>query len=439
LKKVYLFVIFVFLVTTLWSQSSLTKSVNLFRPAKGIIISDKLNSFNFPILKSKQLQKTILSVTKERLDSMVFVNSNDLNNLTTPNFKTINTFDIGGNLIENSLYDWSEGSSAYNFAYKNDFTYDNQGRIQTNIEYDSISGSYFVTKYEYAYNTNGNISTLDYIENSWKSVCKTEYVYTGSNIQTEIEYDWDSYANIWNLEAKTFHYFDSYKNDTLQKTYNKDYVGNWNLSNKLINHYTSNETGSKTAKIYYDISYNSDSTTISYAQKKEYTYDNYGNMLTMIVSDYNSNTQAYTIQGKYEFGYDISKNLSEVSMGNLAGIECNNKLTNYKYYTYTDSKYVLAGTINFYYSNMTISTDNVQIANNSVCISPNPVTEFVKFNISGSEGQLSVVIIDLQGKTLLEKQVENNAPVDLNGLKKGIYLYKITDNSRTYNGKVILK
>jgi len=436
--------VFVFSVTTLWSQSSLTKSVNLFRPAKGTIISDKLNSFNFSFLKSKQLQNTISGVTKERLDSMVFVNCNDLNNLTTPNLKIINKFDNGGNLIENSQYEWSEGSSAYNFAYKNNFTYDNQGRMLTNIEYDTIHGSYFVSKYEYAYNTNGNVSSLitsdlDYLTNIWYSDYKTEYDYTGSNILSEIKYDWNWYANNWNLKARTFHYFDSYKNDTLQKCYRKDYYGNWNLSNKLINHYTYNETGSKTAKIYYDINYNSDSTTISSAQKNEYTYDNYGNMLTMTESDYKSDKQDYTIQSKFELGYDISKNLSEVSMGNLVGLECNNKLTSYKYYTYTDSKYVLAGTINFYYSNMTIVTGNAQIANLSVCIFPNPVTEYIKFNVPGSEGQLQVIIINLQGKTVLEKQVVNNAPVYLNGLKKGLYLYKVSDNSRTYNGKVILK
>ena len=223
------------------------------------------------------------------------------------------------------------------------------------------------------------------------------------------------------------------------KRYNKDYSGNWNLSHKLINHYTYNETGSKTAKTNYDISYSSDSTTISYAQKNEFTYDNYGNMLTMTESDYKSDTRDYTIQGKYEFGYDISKNLSEVSMGNLTGLECNNKLTDYKYYTYTDSKYVLAGTIKFYYSNRTIETGNAQIANQSFWISPNPVTEYVKFNVPGSEGHLSVVIINLQGKTVLEKQVENNAPLNINYLNKGLYLYKVTDNTTTYNGKIILK
>lgn len=390
------------------------------------------------------MQKTILGVKKERLDSMIFLNCNDSNNLTTPNSKNINTFDNGGNLIENSQYNWPADSSTYIFAYKNDYIYDNQGRLLTNIEYDSIYGSYYSSKYEYVYNTNGNDSilleyNLDQVTNTWIIDSKIEYTYSGNNIYTELEYWWNSYANSWNLGSKTFHYFDSYKNDTLVERYNLENDHNWYVSDKQINQYTYNEAGSKTAKINYVIDYNSDSTTISYAEKNEFTYDNYGNMLTKITSNYDSSTGDYTIQCKFVLGYDISKNLSEVLMGNLVGLEYNNKLTDYKYYTYTDSKYVLAGTINFYYSNITIETGNTQITNHSFSVSPNPATEYVKFNVPGIESKLSVVIIDLQGKTVIEKQVENNAPIDVNGLNKGLYLYKVTDNSRTYNGKVIVK
>lgn len=432
---------FVISVNTLWSQFSLTKAINPLDPTKGKNIkSEKINSSNHPLRKSLPMQKTILGGTVEKLDSLIALNYNASGNTTTPNFKHINTFDQTGNLIVDCEYNWSSDLGTYIFGIKNEYTYNAQGKTLTNTEFCDT----YELKNEYTYDMNGNNSILiechlDSKTNTWKNNYRTEYVYNGSNIQTEIEYDWDSYANNWNLDSKTFHFFDSSKNDTLLKRYNKDYSGNWNLSHKLINHYTYNETGSKTAKTNYDISYSSDSTTISYAQKNEFTYDNYGNMLTMTESDYKSDTRDYTIQGKYEFGYDISKNLSEVSMGNLTGLECNNKLTDYKYYTYTDSKYVLAGTIKFYYSNRTIETGNAQIANQSFWISPNPVTEYVKFNVPGSEGHLSVVIINLQGKTVLEKQVENNAPLNINYLNKGLYLYKVTDNTTTYNGKIILK
>jgi hypothetical protein len=422
----------------------MTKVTNPFRSTKAkVITSNKLNTFNRNIIKYNQLQNAISGAAVEKLDSTITINCNDSNNLTTPNAKYINTFDNAGNLIENSQFNWSAGSSAYIFAYKNDYTYDNQGRLLTNTEDDSFYGSYFGTKYEYVYNINGNDSisfgyNLDQGTNTWIIEGKTKYTYNGSNILTEMGYGWDSSANNWDLDSKTFHYFDSYKNDTLVEDYTYD-NNNWIINHKQINQYTYNEAEIKTAKICFEISYNIGSTTIGMAQKNELTYDSYGNMLTNLSSRYNTDSGYYDLLDKSEYLYDINTSPKEVLMGNLLGYECYNKLIDTKYYDYTGSGFVLAGKVNFYYTNLTIETGNTQIANHSFSVYPNPATEYIKFNVPGSEGKLSVAIINLQGKTVLEKQVENNAQVDVKGLINGLYLYKVTENSRTYNGKVIIK
>jgi hypothetical protein len=280
---------------------------------------------------------------------------------------------------------------------------------------------------------------LDQGTNTWIIEGKTEYTYSDSNILTEMGYGWNSSTNKWYLDSKTLHYFDSYKNDTLVEDY--DFENN-NCNHKQINQYTYNGDGIKTAKICFEISYNFDSsngTTIGWAKKNEFTYDNNGNMLTDISSDYNSDIKDYALRGKYVFGYDINTSPKEVLMGNLLGDECYNKLIDEKGYEYTDSGFLLKGKMIFYYSNIAIETGNAQITNHSISVSPNPATEYLKFNVPGIEGKLSVTIINLKGNTVLEKQVENNSQVDVKSFSKGLYLYKVTKNNYTYNGKVIVK
>lgn len=124
--------------------------------------------------------------------------------------------------------------------------------------------------------------------------------------------------------------------------------------------------------------------------------------------------------------------------------EQNNSL-NYKYYQYEDYSF-LSNEINYYrlkqtnlsegqdYSNTIIieSKDNVEIRISD--IHPNPANTAIYFNIFTSQlGNAHVELIDFTGNLLLTEQYQinsgkNDIKLDLNDLKNGIYIIKISSD-----------
>ncbi len=73
----------------------------------------------------------------------------------------------------------------------------------------------------------------------------------------------------------------------------------------------------------------------------------------------------------------------------------------------------------------------------NVSIDPNPVSD--NFHIIGLEGTIKVVITDLSGKVLIQKQVSSNENISVNSLTKGMYLISLSNNGVTYQKKLIKK
>jgi len=68
-------------------------------------------------------------------------------------------------------------------------------------------------------------------------------------------------------------------------------------------------------------------------------------------------------------------------------------------------------------------------------IYPNPVTEY--FQIEGIEGKAMLLIIDLNGKLLLQKQIVNNEKVAATNIYSGSYLVKVVTTKGTVSTKLV--
>ena len=77
------------------------------------------------------------------------------------------------------------------------------------------------------------------------------------------------------------------------------------------------------------------------------------------------------------------------------------------------------------------------ITNASINLYPNPITE--SFQISGLEGVGAMTISDLNGKTILSKQVISNESISVGTLPKGIYILKVITNEGTVVREVVKK
>jgi len=82
---------------------------------------------------------------------------------------------------------------------------------------------------------------------------------------------------------------------------------------------------------------------------------------------------------------------------------------------------------------MTTAVPN--ILDSRIIIYPNPVTD--GFIINGFEGKVLLQLTDLNGKALYKKQVSENERISVNSLPKGIYIVSLSNNTISYQKKLI--
>jgi hypothetical protein len=83
-----------------------------------------------------------------------------------------------------------------------------------------------------------------------------------------------------------------------------------------------------------------------------------------------------------------------------------------------------------------LSINNTEIENFRVY--PNPVNSG-EFSISsGSNSIKTVKLYDINGKTVLNKQVINKEVIQINNLNSGLYILKVEENGKTAKGKLVV-
>ena len=354
-----------------------------------------------------------------------------------PSWKTESTFDDNGNHTLYITYNWDSESQSFVLSNKYEFTYDENGNLTLSMLYnwDSESQSFVLSsKYESTYDDNGN-QTL-YIGYGWDSESqsffpgyKDEFTYDENGNQTlRIDYRWSSESQSFVPSGKIEYTYDENGNQTLR-------IGNnWDSeSQSLVPNYKSESTydddGNQTLfKFYY---WDSVSEVFYERVKQMKSYDEFGYVLDYEIHNWIqelsqmkpvnktvystlSETDTNLVREGIIYEYDTNFN----TWNELEGEE----FKSYFYYTKTSS----------------LSTNSIEL--NSFSIYPNPTKGYLKVNSSESLINPFFELYDIKGSKIFSKPFNFSEPIDVNGLKPSIYLYKIIDgNEVKHSGKLIKK
>jgi hypothetical protein len=80
--------------------------------------------------------------------------------------------------------------------------------------------------------------------------------------------------------------------------------------------------------------------------------------------------------------------------------------------------------------------------NADISVYPNPSTGIVSIDLSQLQGQVTILISDINGRTLTSVDVlenEKKPMFDLSNNAKGIYLIKVSNNGNEYTRKVVIE
>jgi hypothetical protein len=77
-----------------------------------------------------------------------------------------------------------------------------------------------------------------------------------------------------------------------------------------------------------------------------------------------------------------------------------------------------------------------------VTIYPNPIKDNLNINIKDFSGEVSIQIIDINGREVFSKNINNyntSNTLDLSAFSSGIYVLKLNGEGLNYSKKIILE
>jgi hypothetical protein len=104
----------------------------------------------------------------------------------------------------------------------------------------------------------------------------------------------------------------------------------------------------------------------------------------------------------------------------------------------TSSQWIDSTKTTWYYSEHTFTP--VKEVNDALLrVYPNPASGYVVFDMGEVSSPVALEMFDSQGRRVLEHMVAGQEPVQVGKLARGVYMYRLTVNGKTYRGKILLK
>ncbi len=374
-------------------------------------------------------------------------------------YKHENSYDSNGNQVKELSSNW-DGSNWIN-SYKNEFVYDAESNLTQNIS-SQWSGSpddkwIVVGKNEFAYDINGNqTQNIQYYLNNeqWENASKTEIVFNSSQIITQaFTYGWD--GENWYYSEKYESFFDANENITefVFSEWNND---EWVEAAKYEYQYDANGNMTLSNLIYIF-----DDQRITYS-KEESVYDEYGNRILYSFFEVDFENEEFPLIPIWREEYDYDNNFSfndlilpfnpdnfesdsdfdiEVVLQFDITLMFKHKLVHLTYYEGdgVGDDWIMTDEYVIYYSEQNITAVGDLNLVSNVSLFPNPAATQVTFKLDAPVNQFTVEFYDIQGKLVMSKTTENNRPVSIESLNKGLYFYRLSDQQDFYSGKFMVK
>ena len=367
--------------------------------------------------------------------------------------RTDMAYDLNGNLSQILNQGWDASSSSYVPADKSEFTYNTSNILTQITEYEWDEGASqlaLTSKMEISLDENNlrtqavvygwMASTSEWVEN-WKY----EYSYTANDaLQEELEYIWDQDLSDWINSWKAVL---SYNMDDLlieQEEFEWDSDGElWFSIWKSQYSYDENNN----VQEQLDLEFLLPDEVWQEAFKGEYTYDDLYNPLSELYSTWDENAGKLANVAKYDYVYDQNTLLSDLLAPTPEWFFPDNreqivsKPVGYISYEYNTD----VSDFEVYYQNaylynpagfpLGIRPGKAQIA----VLYPNPVRESLIIQFDGEYPSAIFELFDLKGRNILREQVEHGESLNLEELKEGVYLYRISTGDTFQTGKLIKK
>ena len=381
--------------------------------------------------------KEIIKYTKadkHSLDRVIIQQWDENLSEGTNSWKEEYTYDVNENVSTEIGYYWDGGKWVESEKYI--FTFDSNNFTQEIYFYKNGAQWVESEKYDYIYDTSNKMTTLFYSElvsNQWIQYYKIEFTYDGNeNLETEIL----SVLNPNLGEQLKYEYgYDTNNNRTAIIAYEKD------NSNQWVYYWTDEYEYDNNGNLSIEIDSYWNGAIMVKDDKYEYFYDANNNTIRDIGYHWNTSDSKWVEYQKYEYHHDLAYSISDVIIpiwlyGNYDYVFYN-LVTGYSFYDYIASAFVKTERAIMYYSdyNNALNIDD-EILSRSVKLYPNPVDDVLTIN---SEIPLTKVeVYSILGKKVKEFSAGFNS-MRIDNLSNGVYIVRILAEKGSTTRKLIKK
>ncbi len=351
----------------------------------------------------------------------VYSNWNTDNNNWTNLMKEESQYDDTTNSMINTQYVWS--NNKWNKEIKSVFSYNNDNKLIQELNYKwkyNLKDWLLVEKWDYSYNAQGKPLTDSlywWYANSqeWALQKKIDYEYINDKELHYIFYtNWDSNTNQWIASKKKWYLYDLQWRLINLSSYEWDDTkdSNWKLTNRKYYGYDDNDYLNE----YADI--NIEPRDDGYVQHE-------------LMFETNE--------------YDFSLMFNDILFPNYLNkqeLKFHHKLLNtslgqQNYDTKQEEQY---RAVKYYYSPIFVTgTDSYDFISESINIYPNPAKESIHINYPSEHTRTLFELYDINGKKIISSNINKAESIDINTLRKGVYIYRIKFDQYEKVGKLIKK
>jgi hypothetical protein len=336
------------------------------------------------------------------------------------------TYDANGNNNFKYCDSWDYSTSQLVHNWREEHACDANGKdtVFTTYGWDNSTSDWTAKwyKYEYAYDTIGNITLVYYYDagesNLWYLYDKLEYAYdTIGNLTLISHYLWNESTSQWLESEKEEYMYDANGNDTSYITcvFNQ-FTSQWTNSYKVSSEYDAN--GNMT--LWTDYLWDQGRRIWVINSKREYSYDVNGNNIELIDYIWDDWEGGFLKGAKQEFTYDTYGN---------------NLIT---YYYHWSGMWVGDKIFSYYYSEINPSFIP-QIPDKNISVYPNPATDFIIFKTNHSLKPSTIEIFDLHGKKVISKEFSGSGQISVSQFKSGMYFYIVVSDGEIFKGKISIR
>ncbi len=359
-------------------------------------------------------------------------------------------------------------SSSWQNSYGVNYEYDSNNNVISEIGLDWTAGKWAnSSKTSYTYNVNNKITELVFqiwngTTNSYENVNKDAYTYISGKPTEIVYYDWSS-PN-WVIKDKTVISYNANNLpsaalsslwDGTQWLNDSRYTTTYNANQKLTEDLGEKWINSNWVNDYKSLyTYNSNNKLVTgrFASWDVFNSRWVEETRTDYELDANGNRTKTTYSGsfgsKLEYNYDTSSLMASFAnpFKDKSGIDYFgedypyvNKLLGYNEFTYNTqtNSFDQNGRTTFNYSNaITLGTEELELANNTIIVFPNPTTDFLTIQNASNTAIDKIIVSDISGKTVLQ-QNQNASQVNVQNLSKGMYLLQVVSGDNKWQSKFL--